>query len=586
MDIEVLKDTQNFGEWLEKINEIIDSLNSSNSVEGDILEILEEAKKLGQIGSYLPYAPSRNYNDYTYNCIAYIDELGENGPIDGVGFTLYSAAKSNGHITHLAISSESDSVKLYIRSKLTSKSDWLDWTLLMTRAEADDTFFPITGGEIKGSLSIDEDLTVNGNTTHKGKTLLESELRLYNPECSTIIKNDGATTKILVTSMNEPDGNPTTQNPVSIDNSKGIADINGTSEFANYLHDSGLIHEIDVPDKTKAASGLALSKLNDKLVNGYMPTTGGEFTGIVQHSADITFGWTKREGLEYSVPITVYSPTEIIFRPTNSMCVVSNTSGIDFYIDRDNEPIEENIPSTYGARTRSGISNHNPGEVVYELGAFEITEDSLSLRVRKRNVSLDSPVDEKKNMFFMFTRDNIYPSEDNTISLGTSSLRFSQVYASSDSINTSDKNLKTEISDIDDDLLDNWKNVKWKSFKFKDSVEEKGIDNARIHTGLIAQDLKSVVDSVDINEYGFFCYDKWDEQYDTDYITTYEKVEENGIVIDKPIKKAVKRKIKDAGEQYSLRYQEIQAIENAFLRREIDKLKKEIKDMKKLLDIE
>jgi hypothetical protein len=41
---------------------------------------------------------------------------------------------------------------------------------------------------------------------------------------------------------------------------------------------------------------------------------------------------------------------------------------------------------------------------------------------------------------------------------------------------------------------------------------------------------------------------------------------------------------KKGGEQYSLRYQEVQAIENAYLRKEIQGLRSEIEELKKLIN--
>ena len=586
MSVTNLIETQNFGEWLDKINEIIDMINSLEDGEESIDDILAEAQKLGQIGRYLPAVISRDYNAYTHNAIAYIDENGMNGPVEDVAFMLYSAATKNGQISHLAISVEQKQVRLYIRSKKNSTSKWLPWVLMLTREEADNAYYPITGGTIKGDVEIEGTLTAQEITYLNKELRCYDGLRLYSELYGAVFRINNAETSISVTYQNDSLGEPTLQKPFVIDNYTGIANINGTSEYANYLHDSGLTHDYTSADPTLAASGLAIAELNKKLVDGYMPITGGSFTGIVEHNADITLGWTHRDGLEWSVPITIYSPTEIIFRPTNSMCMVSHDSGADFYLDRDNEPVIENMPCTVCARTRSGIINHNPGDVVYELGALEITEDSIGLRVRKRNVTKDDPVDEKKNMAIFFTRTSLSPTDDDEVSLGTSSARYTQVFASTSAISTSDENKKTDIENIDDELLDNWKNIQWKSFKFKDAVSSKGEENARIHTGLIAQEIMKVVDTVDINKYGFFCYDEWDDQVDTDVITIPEKRDANGNIVQQLEKKTVQRVTKKAGSQYSLRYQEVQAIENAYLRREIETLKSEIKKLKAILDIE
>ena len=65
-----------------------------------------------------------------------------------------------------------------------------------------------------------------------------------------------------------------------------------------------------------------------------------------------------------------------------------------------------------------------------------------------------------------------------------------------------------------------------------------------------------------------------------------EKRDANGNIVQQLEKKTVQRVTKKAGSQYSLRYQEVQAIENAYLRREIETLKSEIKKLKAILDIE
>ena len=47
-----------------------------------------------------------------------------------------------------------------------------------------------------------------------------------------------------------------------------------------------------------------------------------------------------------------------------------------------------------------------------------------------------------------------------------------------------------------------------RAFKFKDAVASKG-DNARIHVGVIAQEVKAAFESegLDANKYGLFCSD-------------------------------------------------------------------------------
>jgi hypothetical protein len=105
---------------------------------------------------------------------------------------------------------------------------------------------------------------------------------------------------------------------------------------------------------------------------------------------------------------------------------------------------------------------------------------------------------------------SLYPSTDNTTNLGLASKRWSTVYAATGAINTSDGIQKQDIKDLSDKELAVAKTIKGliKSFKFKDAVKEKGA-NARIHIGVIAQDVKAAFESEGLTaeDYGMFCCD-------------------------------------------------------------------------------
>ena len=102
---------------------------------------------------------------------------------------------------------------------------------------------------------------------------------------------------------------------------------------------------------------------------------------------------------------------------------------------------------------------------------------------------------------------------DNTCSCGASDRRWTEVYAATGTINTSDSRLKNSIKGIDDALLDAWGNIEPKQYKFNDATEKKG-EKARYHTGYLAQDIQSECEKQGVNasDYGLFCYDEWEEQ--------------------------------------------------------------------------
>ena len=148
------------------------------------------------------------------------------------------------------------------------------------------------------------------------------------------------------------------------------------------------------------------------------------------------------------------------------------------------------------------------------------------------------------------------PASDNSYGLGGSSLRWKQLYAGTTTISTSDERTKQQITEIPENVLEVWSKVNFCQFKFNDAVEEKG-NNARYHTGMIAQRIKEVFEDADIDpfSYGLLCYDEWE--------ATEPSYDEDGNVEIPGV---------EAGNRYSLRYEECLCMEAAYQRYRANKL--------------
>jgi len=133
------------------------------------------------------------------------------------------------------------------------------------------------------------------------------------------------------------------------------------------------------------------------------------------------------------------------------------------------------------------------------------------------------------------------PAADTTVDLGSSSRRWEEVFSVQSSINTSDENEKQQIESLDEVELRVAQRIKGliRKFKWNSAVENKG-DNARIHFGVIAQDLQRAFEAEGLNaeKYGLFCSDTWweEEVTETDEegnektkIKTYEEYKEGTI---------------------------------------------------------
>jgi len=107
---------------------------------------------------------------------------------------------------------------------------------------------------------------------------------------------------------------------------------------------------------------------------------------------------------------------------------------------------------------------------------------------------------------------------DNAMANGWSNRRWTVVYAVSGSINTSDENEKQDIealSDAETRVATACKGL-IKKYRWREAVTKKG-DDARIHVGVIAQELKAAFEAegLDANRYGMFCSDTWWEKDET-----------------------------------------------------------------------
>jgi len=106
-------------------------------------------------------------------------------------------------------------------------------------------------------------------------------------------------------------------------------------------------------------------------------------------------------------------------------------------------------------------------------------------------------------------------NRDNVIDFGNASNRWNDIYATNGTIQTSDFNEKQDIAELSDaeqrvavaakGLL--------RKFRWKDSVAEKG-DEARIHFGIIAQDLQAAFEAegLDAGDYAMFISTTWTDE--------------------------------------------------------------------------
>ena len=119
---------------------------------------------------------------------------------------------------------------------------------------------------------------------------------------------------------------------------------------------------------------------------------------------------------------------------------------------------------------------------------------------------------------------------DNAIDVGHSSFRFDDIYATNGTIQTSDRNEKQdieELSEAEQRVAIACKGL-LRKFRWIDAVEKKG-DDARIHFGIIAQDLQDAftAEGLDAGRYAMFISSTWyEKQTPVDAVEAVEAVYE------------------------------------------------------------
>jgi hypothetical protein len=138
---------------------------------------------------------------------------------------------------------------------------------------------------------------------------------------------------------------------------------------------------------------------------------------------------------------------------------------------------------------------------------------------------------------------------DNGITLGGPALRWSTVYAGTATINTSDARTKQQIRSVSDAETAVAVRLKGllRSFKFNDAVAEKG-DAARIHFGVIAQDVKAAFEAEGLvaENYALLCHDEWAD-------VLIDVKDEHGTPTGE------QTVLTPAGDRYGVRYEELLA---------------------------
>lgn len=149
------------------------------------------------------------------------------------------------------------------------------------------------------------------------------------------------------------------------------------------------------------------------------------------------------------------------------------------------------------------------------------------------------------------------PCANNKVLLGSSSYKWTAVYATNGTIQTSDETKKTDIQTPNDVYYNLAENIDLVQYRFKETDQEDGI--GRIHIGAISQQVESVMTDLGLDgkDFAGFCKDK----------KTYEDEDGEEHIIEDEY-------------NYSLRYDELAMLKIWYLEEKAKKQQTEINELK------
>lgn len=446
---------------------------------------------------------------------------------------------------------------------------------------------PISGGKLTGQLQVGEKVKLY--TSSEGGNIqiispddigLRWELDAFKGDLRFIcFNNDGTVKKICqLTKDGTLIANNATQSAAGLMSPKDKEKLdnlsivnNNTTTEAGYALDARQANP-----NVNGSLAKQISTLNSSLVK-YLPLSGGTMTGTIigQHKLQ---GSTASDangmvlGVQTSGNTGIFNGNGDGNGADVANLIIKSWYGVGFVDGCSNQGMTVGIDCRSGNITCNSITIRNVGSVTDLLNSKLSTSascnknwnwsgknetpawiwggsDGTNMYVYNPTYILVQGIRNRvTNRAMTITNDNhvrTYESNgvgmNGVISLGSGNYRFSQLYVTSSSISTSDKNYKDDIKSLTDKHLQFFMKLQPVSFLFKDGT------SGRTHVGFIAQDVEQAMSECGLTDLDFAGFCK-DQKVDSKLV--------DGEEVNEPI-------LDDNGNPeyiYSLRYEEFIAL--------------------------
>ena len=446
---------------------------------------------------------------------------------------------------------------------------------------------PISGGKLTGQLQVGEKVKLYTSSEGGNIQIISSddiglrwELDAFKGDLRFIcFNNDGTVKKICqLTKDGTLIANNATQSAAGLMSPKDKEKLdnlsivnNNTTTEAGYALDARQANP-----NVNGSLAKQISTLNSGLVK-YLPLSGGTMTGTIigQHKLP---GSTASDANGMVLGVQTTGNTGIFNGNGDgngadvANLIIKSWYGVGFVDGCSNQGMTVGIDCRSGNITCNSITIRNVGSVTDLLNSKLSTSascnknwnwsgknetpawiwggsDGTNMYVYNPTYILVQGIRNRvTNRSMTITNDNhvrTYESNgvgmNGAISLGSGNYRFSQLYVTSSSISTSDKNYKDDIKSLTDKHLQFFMKLQPVSFLFKDGT------SGRTHVGFIAQDVEQAMSECGLTDLDFAGFCK-DQKVDSKLV--------DGEEVNEPI-------LDDNGNPeyiYSLRYEEFIAL--------------------------
>lgn len=446
---------------------------------------------------------------------------------------------------------------------------------------------PISGGKLTGQLQVGEKVKLYTSSEGGNIQIISSddiglrwELDAFKGDLRFIcFNNDGTVKKICqLTKDGTLIANNATQSAAGLMSPKDKEKLdnfsivnNNTTTEAGYALDARQANP-----NVNGSLAKQISTLNSGLVK-YLPLSGGTMTGTIigQHKLPGSTA-SDANGMVLGVQTTrntgIFNGNGDGNGADVANLIIKSWYGVGFVDGCSNQGMTVGIDCRSGNITCNSITIRNVGSVTDLLNSKLSTSascnknwnwsgknetpawiwggsDGTNMYVYNPTYILVQGIRNRvTNRAMTITDDNhvrTYESNgvgmNGAISLGSGNYRFSQLYVTSSSISTSDKNYKDDIKSLTDKHLQFFMKLQPVSFLFKDGT------SGRTHVGFIAQDVEQAMSECGLTDLDFAGFCK-DQKVDSKLV--------DGEEVNEPI-------LDDNGNPeyiYSLRYEEFIAL--------------------------